>query len=283
MEEGTAVQNIYYEAHLHPEPGFPIIFRLDTARTDGEIGHLHWHEALEFLYCLEGEGVVVSDEEKIPFRPGELVVVDSNHIHTVYTEQGRCRYYCIIPSPSLFEGSGLPVGGRALSPRVTDQAARELFLAAVRELEGKAPYYKTAVRSLIGSLYVALYRNGVQADGAAPAPGKNGKPQVVKQILAYLQSHYTEEVSMEKICRETGFSKYYLCHAFKEVTGQTILRYVNFLRCCHARSLLAAGGCNVGESAAQSGFQNLSYFSRTYRRLMGELPSEQKGQSRLVR
>ena len=45
MEEGTAVQNIYYEAHLHPEPGLPIIFRLDHARTDGEIGHLHWHEA----------------------------------------------------------------------------------------------------------------------------------------------------------------------------------------------------------------------------------------------
>ena len=85
---------------------------------------------------------------------------------------------------------------------------------------------------------------------------------------------------MDSVCRETGFSKSYICHTFKEVTGQTVLDYVNFLRCNHARSLLASGKYNVGESALQSGFSNLSYFSRTYRRIMGELPSVRRDQAR---
>ena len=96
----------------------------------------------------------------------------------------------------------------------------------------------------------------------------------------YEAHHHPEPFSMDSVCRETGFSKSYICHTFKEVTGQTVLDYVNFLRCNHARSLLASGKYNVGESALQSGFSNLSYFSRTYRRIMGELPSVRREQAR---
>ena len=88
------------------------------------------------------------------------------------------------------------------------------------------------------------------------------------------------EAGLEDLANEAGFSKYHFARLFKEMTGQTVLNYVNFLRCNHARSLLASGKYNVGESAIQSGFSNLSYFSRTYRRMMGELPSVQREQTR---
>lgn len=272
--------SVYYEAHHHPEPDFPVIFRFDTVRGERNAGYLHWHEALEFLWCAEGEGVVVSDEEQLSFSPGELVVVDANHLHTVYTRHGLCRYYCLIPSPSLFEHTELPAGRAAIGPRVTDAAALEAMRQIVREMERRAPYYREAVRALILSLFVALYRTGVQEGAAPPAGAAAGRSELVKQVVSYACNHYTEPFSMDSVCRETGFSKSYICHTFKEVTGQTVLSYVNFLRCNHARSLLASGKYNVGESALQSGFSNLSYFSRTYRRVMGELPSEQRGQSR---
>ena len=271
---------VYYEAHHHPEPEFPVIFRFDTVCGPGKAGYLHWHEALEFLWCTQGEGVVVSGEERLAFAPGDLVVVDANRVHTVYTERGLCRYYCLIPSPSLFEHTELPAGRVPLSPRVTDAAAVSAMRRIVRELERREPYYREAARACIASLYVALYRSNVR-EGTAPAADAVGsRSELVKRVLSYAGSHYTEPFSMDSLCRETGFSKSYLCHAFKAVTGQTVLHYVNFLRCNHARSLLASGRYNVGESAVQSGFSNLSYFSRSYRRIMGELPSEQRDQAR---
>ena len=274
------MESVYYEAHHHPEPDFPVIFRFDTVRGPEKAGCLHWHEALEFLWCAEGEGVVVSDEEQLPFSPGDLVVVDANRLHTVYTQRGLCRYYCLIPSPSLFEHTDLPTGRLPILPRVTDAEALALMKRIVREMETRAPYYREAVRALIAGLYVALYRTGVKTDSAPRNSAGASGPELVKRIVSYACSHYTEPFSMDSLCREMGFSKPYVCHIFKKVTGQTVLSYVNFLRCTHARTLLASGKYNVGESALLSGFANLSYFSRTYRRVMGSLPSEQRGQAK---
>ena len=271
---------VSYEAHYHPEPDFPVIFRFDTVRAAGGASHLHWHEALEFLWCVEGEGIVVSDEERLPVAPGDLVVVDANRIHSVYTDHGLCRYYCLIPSASLFEHTELPAGRLPVLSRVTDENACHAMRRIVGEMERKDLYYREEVRALILELYVALYRSSVR-EGARSAPAAvSARAELVKRVVGYVSQHYTEPFSMDTLCRETGFSKSYLCHEFKEVTGQTVLSYVNFLRCNHARSLLTSGKYNVGESAIQSGFSNLSYFSRTYRRMMGELPSAQKEQTR---
>ena len=78
--------------------------------------------------------------------------------------------------------------------------------------------------------------------------------------------------TFEEICKKFNASKYYLSHIFKEITGQTIISHLNFVRCKHAKSLLKSGNYNVSESAYKSGFNNLSYFSKTYKSIMGNLP-----------
>ena len=56
--------------------------------------------------------------------------------------------------------------------------------------------------------------------------------------------------------------------------------YVNFARCSQARRLLITGRYNVTEAAQRSGFENLSYFTRTYKRYMGALPSREDAAAR---
>lgn len=272
------MEHVYYETHRHPDAQFPVIFRFDTVRTTKGIGHLHWHEALEFLYCVEGEGIIISNEEKIAIAPGQMVVINANNLHTVYTEKGLCQYYCLIPSNTLFEGTGLPIGEIVLSSYVQNHDALIIFPKIINEMREQGPYYRLAVRSLITAMYVALYRrNGCESQSKQLAAAKPVKSELVKRVIDYLGEHYTEDITMEQLCQKTGYSKYYLCHTFREVTGQTILNYTNFLRCNHARCLLNSGEYNVGESAWRSGFHSFSYFSRTYRKMIGELPSEQKG------
>ena len=61
----------------------------------------------------------------------------------------------------------------------------------------------------------------------------------------------------------------YKRQVFKEVTRRTPVDYINFIRCNYARNLLLSGRYNVSESAEMSGFKNLSYFSKTYKKYMG--------------
>ena len=60
--------------------------------------------------------------------------------------------------------------------------------------------------------------------------------------------------------------------SFKEYTGQSPVEYRNNLRLAYARKLIASGGYSVEEAAQRSGFTNLSFFYRLFRRRFGILP-----------
>lgn len=260
-----------YEKHIHPYPQFPVIFHSSLLEEVQETGYLHWHEDIELLYCTEGSGVVISDTARIFLHAGDIAVVNSNCLHSVYSE-GRCRYHCLIPDNSLFRELDLPVGEAPLRQLVQDDEARRWFDLIVKEMEEKRTHYQSAVRVAILNLFLLLFRYHRAMAEEAPIR-QNNRLEMVKSAIAYIRRAYTWDITVDDICRHVGFSKYYVCHAFKEITGQTIVSYINFLRCNHARSLLAMGRFNIGQCAEQSGFHNLSYFSKTYKKQMGVLPS----------
>ena len=70
-----------------------------------------------------------------------------------------------------------------------------------------------------------------------------------------------------------GISKYYLSREFKSFTGRTIFDTINTFRCADAKHLISKGA-TVSEAAAACGLENLSYFSRTFKKYVGKLPSQ---------
>ena len=71
-------------------------------------------------------------------------------------------------------------------------------------------------------------------------------------------------------------SKYYFCRIFKNITGSTVIKYLNMYRCMKARELLSSGKYTVSEAALECGFENMSYFSKTYKAYSGSVPSMAK-------
>ena len=141
-------------------------------------------------------------------------------------------------------------------------------------MENKEAYYRQAVQIEIISIIILLMREYLD-DTAERKSTENQQVKTVKETISYLQEHFLEQITIDKLCAAIGYSKFYLCHSFKKMTGSTIIQYTNFLKCQHARSLLLDGNCNVSESAALSGFKNDSYFTKTYKAVFGRLPSDE--------
>ena len=136
-----------------------------------------------------------------------------------------------------------------------------------------AAYFKTAVKAETLSLFTHIYRTASRQD--LPEGQQNSrKLDMVRSAISYIRQHFTEDITVDDICRHLGFSKYYFCREFRRITGRTVTDTINLLRCSHAKSLISSGRCNVSESAERSGFRNLSYFSKTYKRYNGILPSD---------
>ena len=102
---------------------------------------------------------------------------------------------------------------------------------------------------------------------------KKNNPYVTR-IKDHLHLHYTEPVTVELIAREIQLNPVYCGALFSKETGQTILQYTNQLRITKAKELLHFTNDPVSEIAAEVGIEDLYYFSRLFKKLVGISPSE---------
>lgn len=268
-----------YEAVTFPDPELPIIFHFDISRPESQFA-IHWQDSLELLYFVEGEAEVRSDTVCQHFTTGEVAVINSNHIHDVRAVTPVCLYYCLLADRELCQRLGVPIGELRFRLRVSDPEAREYFDMIVDEMMTKNAFYKSAVKADLGRLLVHLCRHWLDAWDFEEVKRDN-RLDMVKAAIRYIREHLSEDLSVETISAAAGFSKYYFCRGFKEITGRTVIDYLNYTRCGYARQLLASGRYNVSEAAERSGFGNLSYFTKIYKKYIGELPSKSEKEARL--
>lgn len=96
--------------------------------------------------------------------------------------------------------------------------------------------------------------------------------QVSQRVLAYLETHYAKEVSLQAIAQAAYLSPNYLATVFKKETGHTITEALTEIRLRHARRLLLEKQLPVYEVARAVGYENVSHFSRVFHRYTGSSP-----------
>ena len=85
----------------------------------------------------------------------------------------------------------------------------------------------------------------------------------IQQVLRYISSHLTEELSVERLSEEVFLSRYYLMRKFKEATGYSLHQYIQNKRLLLARDLLRTDMA-VTRISTETGFHDYSTFSRAF-------------------
>lgn len=102
------------------------------------------------------------------------------------------------------------------------------------------------------------------------------KQQLVKESLEYIEKYYQQTISVSDIAGSVGTSTSYLSRIFKESTGETIIRTINKKRIEKAKAYLKETDLKVYEVADVLGFENVTYFSRFFKKHTGVSPKEYK-------
>lgn len=97
----------------------------------------------------------------------------------------------------------------------------------------------------------------------------------LKMIYQYIEEHYQQKVDVNKIAAISHLTTAAFCRFFKKITRMTFTDFVNQYRINQAKNLLLQSK-TVTEACYQSGFDNLSYFNKTFKKLAGENPSQFK-------
>ena len=103
-------------------------------------------------------------------------------------------------------------------------------------------------------------------------PPKNDIP--LRPLLDHIDASFHNKLTLDDLCRLSGYSKSALIREFRVFTGQTPMEYVNELRIKTVKRLMANERLTLRELAARCGFSNEYYLSNVFKAKTGMTPSE---------
>ena len=110
---------------------------------------------------------------------------------------------------------------------------------------------------------------------AIPGLKKGDKSKYVLQAMGYIGEHYSDpNITVAEIAQSIGISEGHLSHTFKKETDYTLLNYLTRYRIHKAMELLRDCRVKVYEVAQQVGYKDITYFSATFKKVVGISPSE---------
>lgn len=110
--------------------------------------------------------------------------------------------------------------------------------------------------------------------GLAPDSPRNDP--VLGPLLEHMDRNFNSDVSMADLADMSGLTPNYLSSLMHQKLGMTFSAYLARTRMEHARRLLREKGFSVSEAAHAVGFADVRHFSRKYREITGEYPSDSR-------
>ncbi len=111
---------------------------------------------------------------------------------------------------------------------------------------------------------------------------ENAEPPAITRAKQYIREHQSEELPLGQVAKAVNMSTFYFCKIFKKATGTNFTDYVSRVRVERARNLLLNPNLRISEIAYEVGFQSLTHFHRVFKKLLGQSPTEYRGQVKLA-
>lgn len=154
-----------------------------------------------------------------------------------------------------------------MSPDLTQVVAR--MLKSLRRKELAHVLIPMLIKEAM--LYALVGPQGCQLSAFASADRHH---QRIANVIRYIHLHYKEPLEINDLASQANMSVSSLHHHFKAVTNSSPLQYIKAMRLHQAHQLVTLEAQSVSEAAFKVGYQSLSQFSREYKRLFGQAPSQ---------
>ena len=102
----------------------------------------------------------------------------------------------------------------------------------------------------------------------------NGYSPVIKEVISYIDFHYTEDLNLAFLAEKFNIAKTYLSNLFKKETSVTLTDYIHQVRMRRAITLINSSTIPVSAVAAACGYNDINYFIRIFKRTYGLTPKQ---------
>lgn len=242
---------------------------VNDARVEVPFSHRHLFYAIYWIH--EGSGTHIIDFNEYEIKPDRLFFIYPEQVHFLHNA-ANLRYSAvqftedfIMPLISM-QQRNIDVF-KDLSKEEKERIAI-LFRQLYEESRSGLPNAAAIIQSEINTLLLELERIG-HADAVLPAV-----PESLQKYSRLIEENFTKDRQVQSYARQLGISPNYLNVLAKKYLGKSALEMINDRVALEVKRLLTRTDYDISEIAYILGFNELSYFSRFFKRLTGMTPIE---------
>lgn len=244
----------------------------------------HWHEELEIIYLKEGTMKLQIPASEYKIRKGDLIILNGNVLHYAVGAPD-CELCSIVFSPFLLTGNSSTVFyTKYIQPLLscahftmlqnTEADIVNSFLTAFNALRDDSFAYEFTAREQLSKIMLRLYQH-LEKHLYIQDRGNNTNIQRTAKMLEYIQTHYSETITLQTIAQSANLGERECLRCFKRTIGESPIQYLLKYRLMQSASmLLAKPSDDIAEIAAACGFDYPSYYSKQFKRFYQCTPKD---------
>lgn len=251
----------------------------------------HWHSALEIIMPVENWYEI--NIKNVPFHiePGQILFVPPGELHEVIAPTSGKRFIFMFDINQLtgikgFSGiQSLLATPLFVSKEKYPHIYEDVYQTLVQmrnEYFNNNEYGELTIYAQLINMLVKFGYNHISTTNLFPNVRLYKQKEYVQKfndLLDYIDHHYMEELSLEQVADNIGFSKFHFSRLFKQYTTFTFCDYLCYRRIKAAEELLILPDYSITEVALQSGFPSISTFNRIFKQQKGCTPSEYRSKN----
>lgn len=250
---------------------------------------LHWHSELEAGFVTSGQVLLIVGRERIVLQEGEGFFINSGIPHGfACSEAGSSMQRSVVFDPIVVGGRPDSVyWKRYVQPVLNceaqpwcrlggEEAWRVNALAGVRTsweaCSREEPDYELQAREGLTCLMVQLQKH-LPLEQPARTRRIQRDNERIRIMMDFIQAHYQEPLTVHQIASSAVISVSEALRCFHNTVGMTPIQCANHYRIQKAAGALVHTDQKIMEIGMECGFQEMSYFAKTFRSIMGVTPS----------
>ena len=272
----------YIERKQQGAFNFPIAFYHQTPQSPRYLMQYHWHTQYELIHIISGSFELHLEKESQLYQAGDVLFIPGGTLHGGTPH--NCTYECVV-----FDLQIIMKDNHACSKFVRDimthkicihthlskkcDDIRPLIMKLCDSLASKESGFEFMVQGYLYHLFGIILNQKLYKKEEIDRTSAE-RITSIKNVLAYIAENYQHSISLDTLSKIAGMNPKYFCRYFRSITSRTPIDYLNYYRIECACEMLSTKDISIKEVAISCGFNDESYFIKTFHKYKGTTPKQ---------
>ena len=250
---------------------------------------IHYHTLIEISLILRGKGIYKTNDKTYTIQEGDIFFYRPNEAHCITDIEAEgmellnlhiAPYYLYTNLQNALNSNyvkilaaNFPLKSNKLNDILSSEQFEEvknLFLSIRREMESKKSDYVTFVCNYISASLILISRSYKNAKFSQK---EKQSYQRLLQAIKYIDTHFKDDITLDGIAQNVGYSRCYFSSIFKKCMGMSIWDYICIKRIEESLTLIKTTDQNIADIALECGFNNAVNFNRLFKKYTNVTPN----------